>query len=238
MQYKYCQNENFEDFASGRVILHKHGYPNFPVRLAQEIYCRCLSYIKNKTDICIYDPCCGSGYMLTAIGFLNPDSLKTIICSDFNGHALEIAEKNLSLLSVSGLRARIAHLQNLYTQFNRISHIRAVESAEALLNLINKERTVSTIIFKADILSKNILENRNFKADIVFTDVPYGNLVSWQEDDNGSITNLLENLLPVIKPESVVALCSDKRQRIYSDKYVRIEKQQIGKRKFEILTLR
>jgi len=27
------ENQNFEDFASGRVIYHRSGYPNFPVRL-------------------------------------------------------------------------------------------------------------------------------------------------------------------------------------------------------------
>lgn len=36
MVYRYCEKENFEDLASGRVILHRGGYPNFPVRLAQE----------------------------------------------------------------------------------------------------------------------------------------------------------------------------------------------------------
>ena len=238
MQYDYCQNENFEDFASGRVILHKYNYPNFPVRLAQEIYCRCLSYIKNKTDICIYDPCCGSGYMLTTIGFLNINSLKTIVCSDFNGHALEIAGKNLNLLNISGLQERINHLQSLYMQFEKISHLQAIESAKRLMKLLDEERIIDTMTFKADILSKNILENKNFKADIVFTDIPYGHLVSWQEDEDDSINNFLENLISVIKQGSVVAVCSDKRQRIRSDKYVRLEKQQIGKRKFEILTLR
>jgi tRNA G10 N-methylase Trm11 len=244
MQYKYCQNENFEDFASGRVILHKHGFPNFPVRLAQEIYCRCLSYIKNKTDVCIYDPCGGSGYMLTVIGFLNLDSLKTMICSDLNGEALEIADTNLSLLTVGGLEKRISHLHNLYTQFNRQSHIEAAESAKTLMNLIKEEHNINTInkmTFQADILSKNIkniLEEKNFKADIIITDIPYGNLSSWQENEDNSMSNLLDNLIPVIKPESVVAVCSNKRQKILSENYIRLEKQQIGKRKFEIFTLR
>ena len=33
MKYKYCENDNFEDFASGRVIYGGTGVPNFPVRL-------------------------------------------------------------------------------------------------------------------------------------------------------------------------------------------------------------
>lgn len=252
MQYKYCRNENFEDYSSGKVILHKHGFPNFPVRLAQEIYCRCLSYIKDKTDICIYDPCGGSGYMLTVIGFLNIDSLKTIICSDLNGEALEIADKNLNLLTADGLKKRINHLENLYTQFNRQSHLEAIESAKILMGLIKQEHNINTInkmTFQADILSKNIkniLESKNFKADIVITDIPYGNLMSWEKrekreknekNEDDSISNLLDNLIPVLKQESVVAVCSNKRQKIFSDNYVRLEKQQIGKRKFEIFAL-
>ena len=31
MVYKYCENKNFEDLASGKVIAHKSGYPNFYV---------------------------------------------------------------------------------------------------------------------------------------------------------------------------------------------------------------
>ena len=34
IEYKYVQNDNFEDFASGRVIYHMGGEPTFPVRLA------------------------------------------------------------------------------------------------------------------------------------------------------------------------------------------------------------
>ena len=249
MQYKYCQNENFEDYASGRVILHKHGFPNFPVRLAQEIYCRCLSYVKNKADICIYDPCGGSGYMLTVLGFLNFAAIKTIVCSDLNGEALEIADKNLNLLTVGGLEKRISRLQSLYTQFNRQSHLEAIESAKNLMDLIQEDHRINTITFQADILSKNIKNikdipgDKNFQADIVFTDIPYGNLISWRgnpenEDDNTEISNLLDNLIPVIHSESIVAVCSNKRQKIWSEKYIRLEKQQIGKRKFEIFNLR
>ena len=48
MVYKFFQKNNYEDFSSGRVILHKPKNPDFPVRLAGEIFCKCLEYI-NKT---------------------------------------------------------------------------------------------------------------------------------------------------------------------------------------------
>lgn len=34
---------------------------NFPVRLAQEIYKRCLQYSPKKDNICLYDCCCCGG---------------------------------------------------------------------------------------------------------------------------------------------------------------------------------
>ena len=59
MEYKYTKNDNYEDFASGRVLYHVGGEPTFPVRLALEIYERCLLYSNKKTEISLYDCCCG-----------------------------------------------------------------------------------------------------------------------------------------------------------------------------------
>ena len=70
MEYLYCKNDNFEDFASGRVIYGGKGIPNFPVRLLLEIYGRAKSYSEKKEELVIYDPCCGGGYALTVLGFL------------------------------------------------------------------------------------------------------------------------------------------------------------------------
>jgi hypothetical protein len=38
MEYKYAENHNYEHFSSGRVLYHAKGVPNFPVRLANELY--------------------------------------------------------------------------------------------------------------------------------------------------------------------------------------------------------
>jgi hypothetical protein len=175
--------------------------------------------------------------MMTTLGFLNPDSIQSIVCSDINSDVLEIAAKNLSLLSIDGLNERIAHLGNLYAQFGMEPHLQAIESAARLMGIIGKGSGINTAAFAADILGQSPLSDKGFRADIVFTDIPYGNLVSWHEDE-GSICTLLENLIPVIGPGSVVAVCSNKRQKVLCERYVRLEKHQIGKRKFEILALR
>ena len=67
MEYKYCKNNNYEDFSSGRVLYGAKGIPNFPVRLLHEIYGYSKSYLEKKEDIVIYDPCCGAAYALNSL---------------------------------------------------------------------------------------------------------------------------------------------------------------------------
>lgn len=237
MVYKYCENKNFEDFASGKVIVHRAGYPNFPVRLAQEIFCRCLYHLDNPDSVCIYDPCCGGGYLLTVLGFLNFNKIKAIMASDISDDAIQLTGENLSLLDKNGLRQRIHQINDLLSLHNKNSHIEALNSATNLFDILkNSTHEIERKVFKTDILSNHPLDNQNFKADIIFTDVPYGNLVEWQNGNKDNI-NLLDQLLPVTKEKTVVAICSDKSQKFQSDNFQRVEKQVIGKRLFQIYKL-
>lgn len=237
MVYKYCKKQNFEDFASGRVIVHRTGYPNFPVRLAQEIFCRCLHYRDAPGRINLYDPCCGGGYLLTVLGFLNYEKIETVLASDINGEAVQLANENLSLLQKSGLEQRMRQLNNLHLLHNKNSHGEALESAANLLNILKSStHEIGHKVFQTDILSHASLDGQAFKADIIFTDVPYGNLVSWQS--SGDSINFLDQLLPVTKEKSVVAVCSDKSQKFRSDCFQRVEKQVVGKRLFQIFISR
>lgn len=234
MIYKYCENGNFEDFASGRVIAHRAGYPNFPVRLAQEIFGRCLSYLGRSDHICLYDPCCGGGYLLTILGFLHYGRIETIMASDINDDAIQLARENLSLLEIKGLEERIQKLDHLWSLYNKPSHREALDSASHLLDILtNATHEIKREAFLADLLLKGSLDSRDFKADIILTDVPYGNLVRWQNGNTESV-NLLEQLLPVTKAGTVVAICSDKSQKFQSDHFQRVDKQTVGKRLFQI----
>lgn len=234
MVYKYCENKNFEDLASGRVIAQRTGFPNFPVRLAQEIFGRCCSYSGVHDRICIYDPCCGGGYLLTTLGFLNYGRIETIIASDISEEAIQLADENLALLGKDGLNRRIEQLSQLRLLHNKASHIEALHSAANLLSIItNAEHEIERKVFQADILSKAPFDNLHFQADIIFTDVPYGNLVDWQKGKADNI-NLLDQLWPVTKEKTIVAICSDKSQKFHSDHFQRLERQVIGKRLFQI----
>lgn len=234
MVYRYCENKNFEDLASGKVIAHKSGYPNFPVRLAQEIFSRCLHYLDNPDSICIYDPCCGGGYLLAVLGFLNYEKIDTIIASDINEEAVQLAAENLSLLTKNGLNQRIQQLKHYLSLHNKSSHKEALDSAANLLSILtNSAHEIGYKVFQTNILSNCPFDTQMFKADIIFTDVPYGNLVKWQHKNEDNI-NLLEQLLPVAKDGAIIAVCSDKSQKFQSDYFQRLEKQVIGKRLFQI----
>lgn len=231
MQYKYAVNDNYEDFASGRVLYHARGVPNFPVRLINEIYLRCLEYSNKKKDICLYDCCCGGGYSLTVLGFLNQQSISKIIASDIDYKMIEIAKLNLSLLSKEGIKRRIDEIHLYYEQFNKKSHRDAAESAIRLSKLIQKEIEVQ--IFQANALQPI---QYDIKPDIIITDVSYGKLVDWQEGTD-EINLLMESLSKICSNETVVAISMDKKQKINNMHFKRLEKQNVGKRRFEIYKL-
>lgn len=231
MEYQFGQNANYEDFSSGRVIYHVEGMPNFPVRLAQEIFGRCLAYSAKKEDICLYDCCCGGGYLLTVLGFLNQGIISEIVGSDIDRQALRIAKNNLSLLSNDGISKRIDEIKVMQEKYQKESHNDAMRSAYRLKEMIRSN--ISVQLFQA-----NVLENIELlkTPDIIITDVPYGNLVSW-ENGSGDVSKLLKVIADVCGERAIVAISMDKKQKISADGFMRLEKQQIGKRRFEIYRL-
>ncbi|EOS43872.1 hypothetical protein C809_03730 [Lachnospiraceae bacterium MD335] len=71
--------------------------------------------------------------------------------------------------------------------------------------------------------------------DIIITDVPYGNLVEWDSGELIAIDLMLEQLWTISHENTILAICMNKKQKINCSKWKRLEKQSIGKRKFEIL---
>lgn len=230
MKYKYGKKGNYEDFAAGRVIYNIKGMTNFPVRLAQEIYGRCLEYSIKKNNICLYDCCCGGGYLLTVLGFLNQDTIGKIIGSDINMEMLDIAKKNLSLLSKEGINKRIAEIEQMIASYQKESHIEAKNSAIRLKNLIRNN--IEFEVFQCDALDTINLEE---KPDIIITDVPYGDMIDWKGNEENAIDKLLDSLHEICSRDTIVGLCMNKKQKVRNKKFIRLEKEQIGKRRFEIL---
>lgn len=231
MEYKYGMNINYEDLSSGRVLYHTSGVTNFPVRLAQEIYGRCLEHSSKKEDICLYDCCCGGGYLLTVLGLLNQQSISYIYGSDINEKSIEVAKKNLSLLTTSGMGQRLIEIEDMINQYNKPSHMEAKESANRLFEMI-RNKNIKTHIFVADALNNISIVKT---PDIILVDVPYGDVVNWETNEDNAINKLLDSLYNICNEETVLGICMDKKQKITNNYFIRLEKQSIGKRKFEIL---
>jgi SAM-dependent methyltransferase len=235
MQYKYFSKNNYEDFSSGRIILHKLNYPNFPVRLAGEIFCQCSEYIRKTKELCVYDPCCGSGYLLTILGFLFNDKIKTIYGSDINEEAIIFTQKNHTNLSTTGLEKRKNDILDLINKQNKQSHKDALNSLNNISKYIKHDIKINTFI--ADILKEDELKSRAFCADIVITDIPYGNLVSWNTELNHPVNILLDTIIPIINKDTIIAVIYDKSQKINNSKYTRLRKYKVGHRIIEIMKL-
>lgn len=228
MEYKFANNQNFEDFASGRVLYHMGGEPTFPVRLALEIYERCLSYSEKKEDITVYDCCCGGAYMLTVLGLLKGDTISRIYASDIDQTSIKLAADNLGLLSKEGINKRRAELEAFYSSYGKESHREALESLDRIEKLLSNN--ILTNIFQRNALEKDKL---TFTPDIIITDVPYGNMTDWNEG-RGGVNQLMNALYEVSGKNTIICVCTDKKQKLQTEEYQRLEKQMVGKRKFEI----
>jgi len=234
MRYRFAENKNFEDLSCGRVIRHGTGNTNFSVRLADEIFMRCMEYIGTpEKKVRLYDPCCGGGYLLTVLGFLHNDKIGSIRGSDISDNSISVAADNFNLLTSEGLSRRRDQLMKMYIEYGKESHNQAIGSVKNLSDMLHNN--IKSDVFKRDILDSNDNAKMNFIADIIITDVPYSNMVSWSNDTPFAIDAMLDNLLCGVNDNTILAVCSDKRQKIYSPGYKRVEKFQTGVRKIEIL---
>jgi 23S rRNA (guanine2535-N1)-methyltransferase len=249
MQYKYEKVLlDYSDLASGRVFYSSPGYPAFPVRLASEIFQRCMASraaIYQETGACtLYDPCCGAAYHLSVIAYLHGAHLREIIASDIDEKAVAFAKRNLGLLSVAGLDQRIIEITQMLNEYKKDSHREALASAQLLRNKIAalvQEKPLATRVFQASATDGTTILNHlsPTSVDIVLTDVPYGQHSQWHDSGSGELLNplwsMLDALTGILSTSSIVAIVSDKRQKAFHENYQRLEQFQIGKRRVVIL---
>ncbi len=236
MKYLFAKRESYGFLAPGSVLYAPPGVPNFPVRIGHEIYNWCLSYRSSKSNIRFYDPCCGGGYLLATICLLNADTINNVIGSDINPVSIEWANKNLSLLSKNGLDKRKSELQELFDEYAKDSHLQALQNHAIIEKIVNSSNSdIESTIFQRDITS-NQRSPLSQKADIIITDVPYGQLVHWS-DENG-IDTMLEQLKSDIDGDSIISIIHNKYQKRSHSEYQRLKKFKVGKRIVEILRLK
>jgi 23S rRNA (guanine2535-N1)-methyltransferase len=245
MQYKYAKEHlDYSDFSSGRVFYSLPGHPAFPVRLANEIFQRCVALRKtiyeNSTPCILYDPCCGAAYHLSVLAYLHAESIREVIGSDVDEKAVALAKRNLGLLSLTGLDNRIHEISTMLEEYGKDSHKDALRSADILKNKLfglGEDYSIKTKIFRANVTnSKEISNNIKTKSvDIVFTDIPYGQHSHWHDSETNDSFNplrsMLDSLLGILSPSSIVAIVSDKQQKASHESYQRLEQFQVGKRR-------
>jgi 16S rRNA G966 N2-methylase RsmD len=247
MEYKYEKtDQDHSDLASGRVFYSLPGHPAFPIRLASEIFQRCLASRKTLygvSDRCtLYDPCCGAAYHLSVLAYLHRKHIREIIASDIDEKAIELAARNLELLSVAGMNQRIHEINTMYQQYNKESHKHALKSARLLQSSLidfDQEYPLTTRTFQSGATDKTTIMNhiQPKSVDIIFTDVPYGQHSQWQgsHESTNPLWSMLDALVEVLSPASIVAITSDKGQKASHERYQRVEHFQVGKRRVVIL---
>lgn len=213
MTYRYATRRgNDSDLASGRVLRSAPGMPGFPVRLASEIFQRAVALHDSAGPITVWDPCCGSGYLLTVLGLLHSEQLHTLVATDLDEHALSLARANLALLTVDGLQDRRRELHQMAEAHGKTAHDEAVQSADRLLHQVrNAVPRPAVVTGQADVFDPHQLTSTldDAQPDLVVTDVPYGQLTHWSAQAFAHaqpIAALTRAVAVVVPPTAIVAI--------------------------------
>jgi hypothetical protein len=251
MTYRFAtEREDYSAYASGNVFYNLPGHPAFPIRLASEIFQRCIEIRKAiglHHPVKLYDPCCGGAYHLSVLAYFHWEKLAELLASDIDPEALVIAKRNLSLLNVAGLDQRVQALAEMAVAFGKASHQAALASAAVLRNKLlqlTEQRPMPTRLFQADALQPSAIEaglDDGQKIDLVLTDIPYGLQSKWITSTSGldepkePTWLLLDNLRSVLANQAVVAVASTKHQKVTHESYQQAGKFKLGKRQVIIL---
>jgi 23S rRNA G2445 N2-methylase RlmL len=252
MPYRFAQDrDDYTDFAGGQVLYSLPGQPAFPVRLTTEIFQRCRAYLLRlgrAQPYTVYDPFCGSAYLLVTLAYLHWPDIRQVIGSDIDPAVIPLAERNLSLITPAGMEARIEQLSQRYEAFGNVSHAQALASArrlQARLLEYRRQHPITSHIFAANALSReDLFQHPELSTvDLIISDLPYGQQSAWVTADQlGAPSNpawqLLDALQAIASLNTIIALTSNKQQKIAHDAYRRVEQFQIGKRRTVFFRLR
>ena len=244
MPYRFAVDRpDYSDFASGRVFHSLPGHPAFPIRLASEIFQRCLAHRRaagGAGPVALYDPCCGAGYLLSVLACLHGESIRAIAASDADPKAADLAARNLELLTMEGFERRIEALAADYSRYRKESHRQALESARRMRGRIAHLPAIQTRVFPADAgCAADLLRGlAGLQPDVAIADLPYGLHSRWEGslgNDPSPAQSLLGALAEALPGSGVVAVVSGKSLKAAHEKYRRLEQFPIGKRRITIL---
>ncbi|GAB3140260.1 hypothetical protein GCM10027290_10970 [Micromonospora sonneratiae] len=218
MTYRFVtERHDYSDLASGAVLRSAPGHPAFPVRLASEVFLRAWHALGRPRPLTVWDPCCGSGYLLTVLGLLHRDKIAGLVASDIADGPLRLARANLALLSAEGMRKRTAELEDMARRFGRPSYGEAAEAARRLQELLAQGGgDLPHVVGRADVLDRQqvaALLTALPPPRLVLADVPYGEQTSWlgsgQEE---GIPGLLGTLASALPADAMIALTTRGRR--------------------------
>lgn len=255
MPYKYeTERLNYADYAAGSVFYALSGTPTFPLRLAGEMWSRCVAHCAARLrasdrpgPYTLYDPCCGGGYLVSTLAYLHWPDIGVIIASDVDERALSLAEANLSLLTLAGLERRIGQIEQMYKAWGKPSHGDALHSALRLKARLSEHlasHPIETRCFRADVTDRASLAagwsagRPGHTVDVVLTDIPYGRHALWQTAHERPVWRMLDALRTILADHTVLAVAADKGQEIAHDQYDRLERFQVGRRQVVLLGCR
>lgn len=216
MVYRYAlARENYADLSTGGVLYSAPGFPAFPVRLASEIFQRALT-LTHGGPLTVWDPCCGSGYLLTVLSFLHRCHITGLLGTDLDPAALTLARKNLNLLSEHGLDTRSAELQERAERLGKPAYVEAAAAAERLADRLTEHggslphATAQADVFDPDQLHRALGAHR---PELVITDVPYGERTCWSGPDKAAgIPGMLRALGSALDDGAVIAVTTRGRK--------------------------
>jgi hypothetical protein len=211
MTYRHATvRGDYQDLASGSVLHSAPGFPAFPVRLASEIFQRALALRGGDRPAVLWDPCCGSGNLLTVLALLHRRQIASVLASDLDPAAVRLAARNLGLLSEAGLAARAAELDTRAARFGKPSYAAAAHAARRLAAELDRSGgEVPHTLWQADVFAPDQLQRGldRHTPDIVIADVPYGEQTHWLGPAaTAGITGMVTFLTVALPPGSVIAV--------------------------------
>jgi 23S rRNA (guanine2535-N1)-methyltransferase len=214
--YRFTTRTDHTDLAGGAVLHSAPGFPGFPVRLASETFQRALALRPTDSPVTVWDPCCGSGYLLTVLALLHRDRIRAVIASDLDPDALTLAHQNLTLLTAAGLDARAQQLTERAQRFDKPSYHHTANTARRLARTLDRDGgDVPHTTLHADALDPTAMTalTTHHHPDLVITDVPYGEHTTWSGPHHtGGIEALLAALAQAVPDDTVVAITTRGRR--------------------------
>ncbi len=229
MSYRYAtERTDHSALASGQVLRSAPGYPGFPVRLASELLQRAMVHVEGDR-VRLWDPCCGSGYLVAVLGLLHRDRLTHVRATDVDEDAVGIAARNLELLTAAGLAEREQELRRSARDFGRVAFVeraRAARDLAAGLAAMGGDLPHESGVADVFGLTEPV------DADLVVTDVPYGEMTRWEgaAPERDPIRGLLAAMGRVLPRHAVVVVTARTRRVPLPEGVQALERVKVGNR--------